>query len=74
MPNLSFNKTPVGDYTYPRTSEKAINCQPSDTTKKASLKGSATTAGGTIIMPIDIKIADTTKSIIKKGKKNAQPI
>src|SRR6056297_2635272 len=38
-------------------------------TKKANLKGNETMAGGTIIMPIDIRIAAITRSMIRKGRK-----
>ncbi len=48
--------------------------QPSATTKKASLKGSDTTDGGTIIIPIDIRTAATTRSMIRNGRKTRKPI
>ena len=43
-------------------------------TKNDSLNGSETIAGGTIIMPIDISTAATTRSIIKNGRKIRKPI
>ena len=42
--------------------------QPSTSTKKISLKGRDTITGGTIIMPIDIRIEATTMSMMTNGK------
>ena len=48
----------------------AISAQPSASTKNASLNGRAITAGGTIIIPIDISTAAITRSMIRKGRKS----
>jgi len=47
---------------------------PSISTKNKILNGSETTVGGNIIMPIDIVIVATTKSIIKNGNSIKKPI
>ncbi len=52
----------------------ATRCQPSTRTKKISLNGNETVTGGTIIMPIEIRIDDTTRSMIRKGTKSRKPI
>ena len=52
---------------YPFTTAPAISIHPFANTKKASLKGSETTAGGTIIMPIAIRIEATTMSSTRNG-------
>jgi flagellar P-ring protein precursor FlgI len=57
-----------------RTKAPETSVQPLATTKNASLKGKDTTAGGTIIMPIDIRIAAVTRSMIRKGKYIRNPI
>ena len=43
-------------------------------TKNDSLNGNETIAGGTIIIPIDIRMAATTRSIIRNGRKTRNPI
>lgn len=58
---------------YPRTKLPAMSDHPSATTKNASLKGKDTIAGGTIIMPILISTAATTRSIIRNGRKIRNP-
>src|ERR1700733_14635754 len=57
-----------------RTSEPATISQPLTRTKKISLNGRLTTTGGSIIMPMPIKIEDTTMSITRKGRNNRKPI
>ena len=47
---------------------------PSANAKNPSLNGSATIAEGTIIIPIDMRTAETTMSMIKKGRKIKKPI
>jgi len=39
-----------------------------------SLNGSETTTGGSIIMPIDIRTEATTRSMIRNGRNNKNPI
>ena len=39
-----------------------------------SLNGSDTTMGGSIIMPIDIKIDETTRSMTRNGTNKRKPI
>ena len=56
------------------TNDPAIMLHPSTSTKKISLKGSDTVVGGSIIMPTDIKIEATTKSMTRKGMNNKKPI
>ena len=46
---------------------------PSIKTKKINFIGKEIITGGIIIMPNAISIADTTRSIIKKGKNNKKP-
>ncbi len=46
----------------------ATSRQPSTMTKKISLNGNATLLGGSIIMPMDIRTLETTRSMIMNGK------
>src|SRR3546814_13602727 len=48
--------------------------QPSTSTKKISLKGSEIITGGSIIMPIDMRIEATTMSMMRKGRNSRKPI
>ena len=50
-----------------RTSEEMSKCQPSARRKTPIFKGKAIMVGGTIIMPRDIKTAETNKSISSSG-------
>src|SRR5262249_5751240 len=56
------------------TSESATRYQPSTSTKKMSLKGSEMVTGGSIIMPIDMRIEETTRSMMRNGRKRRKPI
>src|SRR6185312_17525418 len=56
------------------TKEPAIRLQPSTSTKKISLKGSEIIAGGSIIMPIDIKTDAITRSMTRNGTNSKNPI
>jgi hypothetical protein len=51
-----------------------IRFQPSTITKSSILKGIDIIMGGSIIIPIDIKVLDTTISIIKNGIYKKKPI
>jgi len=44
-----------------------ISDHPSTNTNRMILKGSETTVGGSIIIPIAIRMEEMTMSIIKKG-------
>ena len=48
--------------------------QPSTITKNIILNGKAIIMGGSIIIPIDIRIEDVTISMIRNGKKIKKPI
>src|SRR3546814_19207673 len=48
--------------------------QPSTSTKKISLKGSEIITGGSIIMPIDMRMEATTMSMLRKGRNSRKPI
>src|ERR1700744_4374232 len=48
--------------------------QPSTSTEKIRLNCNDTTAGGSIIMPIDINTEATTRSMIRKGRNSRKPI
>ena len=50
-----------------------MRLHPSATTKKANLNGKDTIAGGTIIIPMLIKTAAATRSMIKNGRKIRKP-
>src|SRR4051812_10794981 len=56
------------------SSECVTNAQPSTRTKSNSLKGKETSVGGSIIMPIDISVALTTRSMTRNGMKMTKPI
>ena len=56
------------------TREPTIICQPSINTNSSILKGSEIIAGGSIIIPIDIRVEETTKSITRKGINSINPI
>jgi len=45
-----------------------------DQHEKTILKGREITAEGSIIMPIDMRIEATTRSMIRKGRKSRKPI
>src|SRR5690606_37004630 len=64
----------IGHVPYPLTSAPASSVQPSASTKNASLNGNETTAGGTIIIPIAIRIEATTRSMMRNGMKMRNPI
>ena len=51
-----------------------IRFQPSTSTNNISLKGNDTIIGDSIIIPIDIRIEATTRSIIKNGINSIKPI
>ena len=48
--------------------------QPSIKTNNINLKGSEMMIGDSIIIPMDISTAATTRSITKKGTNNKNPI
>ena len=54
--------------------ERTIRCQPSTNTKSNILKGMETIIGGSIIIPIDIKVTETTISITKNGMYITNPM
>jgi hypothetical protein len=56
------------------TKDRTTRCHPSTITKSKSLKGSEIIIGGIIIIPIDINVAETKKSITKNGTKIKKPI
>ena len=51
-----------------------MRVQPSIITKRRILKGRDTRVGGSIIIPIDINVAETTKSMMRKGTKMTNPM
>ena len=51
----------------PATRFWASSDQPSTSTNSSSLNGSEIIAGGSIIMPIDIRVDATTRSMIRNG-------
>ena len=55
-------------------SERITSCQPSTRTNKSNFRGRATIVGGIIIMPMDISVEATKKSITRKGIKIRNPI
>ena len=61
---------------YIKLETKALvkSCQPSTRTKRRSLQGVETTTGGIIIMPSDIRIVDTTRSISRNGMYKQNPM
>src|SRR3954453_4723174 len=59
---------------YDPTSAVVISDHPSTITNSSSLKGSDTTDGGTIIMPIDISAALTSMSSTRNGMKMTSPM
>src|SRR5690348_369851 len=48
--------------------------QPLTMTNSSSLKGSEISAGGSIIMPIDIRADETTTSMTRNGTKMTKPM
>jgi hypothetical protein len=58
----------------PKIKDLIIRFQPSTITNSNILKGIDIIIGGSIIIPIDIKVLDTTISIIKKGIYRKKPI
>ena len=48
--------------------------QPSTSTSSSSLNGRETVTGGSIIMPIDMSAADTTRSMTRNGTKMTKPM
>src|SRR5690606_26571683 len=57
-----------------RTSEPTSRFQPSISTKNNILNGSDTTTGGSIIMPIDMVMVATIRSMTRKGSTIRKPI
>ena len=51
-----------------------IRPQPSTRTKSRILNGSEIITGGSIIMPMDISAAETTRSITRNGTKITKPM
>lgn len=56
------------------TSDPDIRYHPSTITKNISLKGNEMMTGGSIIIPIDIRILATTMSMIRNGINSRKPI
>src|SRR3954452_10830099 len=56
------------------TSDPQIRFQPSTRMNSRILKGSEMKTGGSIIIPIDISVEDTTRSMIRNGRKIRKPI
>src|ERR1700754_5061407 len=56
------------------TREPQIRFQPSTRMKRRILNGREMKTGGSIIMPIDISVEDTTRSMIRNGRKIRKPI
>ena len=57
-----------------RTSERVTRFQPSTRTNSRILNGSEMKTGGSIIIPIDISVELTTRSITRNGRKIRKPI
>ena len=55
-------------------SEPIVSAQPSTSTNSSSLNGIETIVGDSIIMPSDIRVDETTRSMIRKGRKIRKPI
>src|SRR5207247_2492467 len=53
----------------PRRSDWTTRCQPSIITNTRSLIGSATTWGGTITMPSEVRMVAATRSITRNGSR-----
>ena len=51
-----------------------VSAQPSTSTNSSSLNGIETIVGDSIIMPSDISVEETTRSMIRKGRKIRKPI
>ena len=51
-----------------------VSAQPSTSTNSSSLNGIETIVGESIIMPSDIRVEETTRSMIRKGRKIRKPI
>ena len=51
-----------------------VSVQPSTSTNSSSLNGIETIVGESIIMPSDIRVDDTTRSMIRNGRKIRKPI
>src|SRR5262245_60122444 len=64
----------LGHVTKLSTSDLTIRCQPSTITNSSSLNGSEIITGGSISMPIDIRVLETTMSMIRNGTKTRKPI
>src|SRR5581483_234093 len=56
------------------TRDLTMRYQPSTMTNSSSLKGSEISAGGSMIMPIEMSVLATTMSMIRKGMKMKKPI
>ena len=56
------------------TRDRVTRFQPSTRTNSRILNGSEMRTGGSIIMPIVISVAPTTRSIIRNGRKIRKPI
>jgi len=57
-----------------RTNDPATSSQPLTNTKNTSLIGKLTTMGGSIIMPMPMRIAETAISMTRKGRNRRNPI
>src|SRR5262245_53928259 len=64
----------VARHAAPRSSDCTTRCQPSIMTKTRSLIGSATTCGGTMTMPSEVRIVAATRSMIRNGRRIVRPI
>ena len=56
------------------TSDEVTRFQPSTRMNSRILNGSEMKTGGSIIMPIDINVDETTRSMIRNGRKIRKPI
>src|SRR4051794_1132249 len=56
------------------TSDPVIRFQPSTRTNSRILNGREMKTGGSIIIPIDISVEETTRSMIRNGRKIRKPI
>ena len=55
-------------------SELTTSAQPSTITNNSSLNGNDTSTGGSMNMPIDIKVELTTRSMMRNGMKITNPM
>ena len=68
------NVVNAGRYFTLCTSVENRSCQPLTVTNSSSLNGVEIMAGGSIIIPMDIRVEDTTMSMSRKGMYSKKPI